>query len=81
MAKKCVMMNRNKRTGKFQKKATSGSKRTKVCFSKGRSAKKRSGSRAKKKTGFTCISRKTGRFTRKVAGGGCRKGSKRSRSY
>ncbi len=76
MAKTCVMMNRNKKTGRFQKRATSGSKRTKICFPKGRKSKSK-----KKKTGFVCVSKKTGRFTRKVASGGCRKGSKRSRRF
>lgn len=40
-----------------------------------RSSGRRAGS------GFVCVSKKTGRWTRKVAGGGCRKGSKRSKRF
>ena len=76
MAKTCVMLNRNKKSGRFQKSKSSNTKRVKICFPKGRSTKKRS-----TKKGFVCNSKKTGRFTRKVASGGCRKGSKRSRRF
>jgi hypothetical protein len=68
-----VTLNRNKRSGRFQKSKSSNTKRVKVCFPKGRSSKKRS-----TKKSFVCNSKTTGRFVKRKQSGACRKGSKRT---
>lgn len=50
--------------------------------SKARKAKAGGAARGRRAgSGFVCVSKSTGRWTKKVAGGKCRKGSKRSRRF
>ena len=67
-----ICRNRNKKTGRFQKSNTKNTKRT--CFTVAGRRKKAS---SKRKSAGWCVSKKSGLFTKKVASGKCRKGSKK----
>jgi hypothetical protein len=83
MAKKCVSMRRwkagapNGKGGKFTKSKSKNTKSAKVCFpATPARRKKRAASKRRSSKGW-CQSKTTKRFTSKVVGGACRKGSKK----
>ncbi len=83
MAKTCVRMRQwkkgapNGKGGKFTKSKSKNTKSIKVCFPATAAKRKAKAKAAKRSSKGWCQSKTTKRFTKKVTGGACRKGSKK----